>query len=212
MRLLIDNVRLWDGTGAPTQPRMAVEVRDGRDRLDRPGGRLAGPPRPGRGRGRAGAHADPRPGRLPCPLQQPRRPRLDRPLHRPPATLTLRAVELAGASLRSGVTSAREVGAPDDLNIAWARAAAAGQFPAPHLHAAGTWIAHRGTYVDFARQFSDAAELQRRHPGRGRGGRRPDQGRPGALERGPAPARRARRSPSTPTCWPWRWPRPTPPG
>src|SRR4051812_20882808 len=30
MSLLIDNVRLWDGTGAATQPRMAVEVREGR--------------------------------------------------------------------------------------------------------------------------------------------------------------------------------------
>src|SRR5690242_21582680 len=51
----------------------------------------------------------------------------------PQPLLTLRAVELAGVSLRSGVTTAREVGAPDDLNIAWARAAAAGQFPAPHI-------------------------------------------------------------------------------
>lgn len=28
--LLIDNVRLWDGTGSATQPRMAVEVQAGR--------------------------------------------------------------------------------------------------------------------------------------------------------------------------------------
>src|SRR5262249_48664911 len=74
--------------------------------------------------------------------------------------LTLRAIELAGASLRSGVTCAREVGAPDGLNIQLARAAAAGTFPAPHIRAAGTWIAHRGTYVPFARLFADADELR----------------------------------------------------
>jgi hypothetical protein len=28
--MLIDNVRLWDGTGQAPQPRMAVEVRDAR--------------------------------------------------------------------------------------------------------------------------------------------------------------------------------------
>src|SRR5262249_60322570 len=78
----------------------------------------------------------------------------------PPATLTMRAVELAGASLRSGVTCAREVGAPDGLNIRLARAAAAGSFSAPHIHAAGTWIAHRGTYVSFARLFGDVDELR----------------------------------------------------
>ena len=30
MSLLIDNVRLWDGTGTAAQPHMAVEVRDTR--------------------------------------------------------------------------------------------------------------------------------------------------------------------------------------
>ena len=69
-------------------------------------------------------------------------------------------MELAGASLRSGITSARDVGAPDGLNIRLAHAAAAGAFLAPQLWAAGTWIAHRGTYVSFARLFEQASELQ----------------------------------------------------
>ena len=78
----------------------------------------------------------------------------------PPATLTLRAVELAGVSLRGGITSAREVGAPMGLNIRLAHAAAAGHFPAPHLRAAGAWIAHAGTYVPFAHHFASADELR----------------------------------------------------
>ena len=41
-----------------------------------------------------------------------------------------------------------------------AHRANSGAIPAPHIHAAGTWIAHRGTYVDFARQFGDADELR----------------------------------------------------
>ena len=30
----------------------------------------------------------------------------------------------------------------------------------PHLHAAGTWIAHTGTYASFSRHFGDASELR----------------------------------------------------
>src|SRR5437667_10234763 len=38
--------------------------------------------------------------------------------------------------------------------------ARAGEIKAPNIHAAGTWIAHRGTYVSFARHFGEAHELR----------------------------------------------------
>ena len=74
--------------------------------------------------------------------------------------ISTRALVLAKASLRSGVTTAREVGAPHGVNIRLARSVEAGEVQAPHIQAAGTWIAHRGTYVSFARQFEDAKELR----------------------------------------------------
>src|SRR5712692_3686632 len=74
--------------------------------------------------------------------------------------ISIRAVELAETSLRSGVTTARDVGAPEGVSIRLARAARAGEIRAPNIRAAGTWIAHQGTYVSFARQFADADELR----------------------------------------------------
>jgi imidazolonepropionase-like amidohydrolase len=74
--------------------------------------------------------------------------------------ISMRAIELAETSLRSGVTTARDVGAPHGVSIRLARAARAGEIHAPNIRAAGTWIAHRGTYVSFARQFGEADELR----------------------------------------------------
>jgi imidazolonepropionase-like amidohydrolase len=160
MSLLIDNVRLWDGATAATQPRMAVEVRAGRivwvgPATAWPGHRSAVEVVDGTARTLI-------PGLVDCHVHysSPGGPDWIARFTDPPATLTLRAIELAGASLRSGITSARDVGAPDGLNISWAHAAAAGDFPAPHIHAAGTWITHRDTYVSFAHLFGDAAELR----------------------------------------------------
>jgi imidazolonepropionase-like amidohydrolase len=160
MSILIDNVRLWDGTGTATQPQMAVEVR---------GARIAwvGPAADWPGR-RAnvevvdGTACTLIPGLVDCHVHysSPGGPDWIARFTDPTATLTLRAVDLAGASLRSGITSAREVGAPGGLNIRLAHAAAAGRFPAPHLRAAGNWIAHDGTYVPFAHHFGNADELR----------------------------------------------------
>ncbi len=74
--------------------------------------------------------------------------------------ISMRAVELAETSLRSGITTARDVGAPHGVSIRLARAAQAGEIPAPNIRAAGTWIAFSGTYVPFARHFGDANELR----------------------------------------------------
>ena len=74
--------------------------------------------------------------------------------------ISMRAIELAETSLRSGVTTARDVGAPHGVSIRLARAARAGEIRAPNIRAAGTWIAHRGTYVSFARLFEETSELR----------------------------------------------------
>ena len=74
--------------------------------------------------------------------------------------ISTRAIELAEASLRSGVTTARDVGAPQGVSIRLAHMARAGEIKAPNIRAAGTWIAHRGTYVSFARHFGEAHELR----------------------------------------------------
>src|SRR5437667_11307768 len=74
--------------------------------------------------------------------------------------ISIRAIELAEASLRSGVTTARDVGAPQGVSIRLVHVARAGEVKAPNSHAAGTLIAHRGTYVSFARHFGEAHELR----------------------------------------------------
>jgi len=159
-QFLIDNVRVWDGTGAPAQTGQAVEVREGRVFW-------VGPATEWRGQRAAVSVVDGRartllPGLMDCHVHYtgPGGPEWIERFTDPVAEVVIRAVDLAGASLRSGVTSARDVGAPDDLNIHLARAASSGAFPSPHIHAAGTWIAHEGTYVSFARQFSRAEELR----------------------------------------------------
>src|SRR5207248_8903740 len=78
----------------------------------------------------------------------------------PLTEIAIRAVELAEASLRSGVTTARDVGAPHAVNIRLARTSQSGEIRAPRIRAAGTWIAHRGTYVSFARLFEETDELR----------------------------------------------------
>jgi imidazolonepropionase-like amidohydrolase len=160
MSVLVDNVRVWDGTGATPHERMAVEMRAGRftwvgPAADWPGRRVNVEVVDGTARTLI-------PGLVDCHVHysSPGGPDWIARFTDAPDTITLRAVELAGDSLRSGVTSAREVGAPDGMNIRLARAAAAGDFPAPHLHAAGTWIAHEGTYVPFARHFGDGDALR----------------------------------------------------
>src|SRR5467141_4395389 len=74
--------------------------------------------------------------------------------------IPIRAVELAESSLRSGVTTARDVGAPQGVSIKLAHKARAGEIRAPNIRAAGTWVAYRGTYVPFARHFGEPAELR----------------------------------------------------
>src|SRR5947208_16803932 len=74
--------------------------------------------------------------------------------------ISMRAIDLAEASLRSGVTTARDVGAPQGVSIKLAHMARAGEINAPNIRAAGTWIAHSGTYVSFARHFGGAQEFR----------------------------------------------------
>ena len=160
MDLLIDDVQLWDGTGSPAQPRISVEVRDGRilwigSASDWAGNRTNIRVVDGRARTLI-------PGLMDCHVHysSPGGPDWIARFTDPLTEIAIRAVELADASLRSGVTTARDVGAPHAVNIRLARTSQSGEIRAPRIRAAGTWIAHRGTYVSFARQFSDAGELR----------------------------------------------------
>lgn len=160
MSLLIENVRLWDGSGSPAQTRMAIEVRDGRIGWIGPSSEWKGK------RNQVevvdGSARTLIPGLIDCHVHysSPGGPEWIARFTDPLPLISMRAVELAETSLRSGITSARDVGAPHGVNIRLAQSAKAGHVVAPHLRAAGSWIAHRGTYVPFVRQFSNADELR----------------------------------------------------
>lgn len=160
MHFLIDDVQLWDGTGSPAQSRMSVEVRDGHihwvgSASEWQGNRANVRVVDGRARTLI-------PGLMDCHVHysSPGGPDWIARFTDPLPEISMRAVELAEASLRSGVTTARDVGAPQGVSVGLASAALAGEILAPRIHAAGTWIAHRGTYVSFARHFGDAHELR----------------------------------------------------
>ena len=160
MHVLIDDVQLWDGTGSPAQARTSVEIRDGRIHWIGPASQWQGS-RPtvqivdGRARTLI-------PGLMDCHVHysSPGGPDWIARFSDPLPEISIRAIELAEASLRSGVTTARDVGAPQGVSIRLVHMARAGEIKAPNIHAAGTWIAHRGTYVPFARHFNEAHELR----------------------------------------------------
>jgi imidazolonepropionase-like amidohydrolase len=160
LHLLIDDVQLWDGTGSPAQPKMSVEVRDGRihwigSASQWPGNRATVRVIDGKARTLI-------PGLMDCHVHysSPGGPEWIARFTDPLPEISMRAIELAEISLRSGVTTARDVGAPEGVSIRLARTARSGEIRAPNIRAAGTWIAHRGTYVSFARQFAEADELR----------------------------------------------------
>ena len=160
MHLLVDDVQLWDGTGSPAQPRMSIEVRDGRIHWIGSASQWQGNRATVRvvdGRARTLI-----PGLMDCHVHysSPGGPEWIARFTDPLPEISMRAIELAETSLRSGVTTAREVGAPNGISIRLARAARAGEIRAPNIRAAGTWIAHQGTYVSFARQFGEVDELR----------------------------------------------------
>jgi len=160
LHLLVDDVQLWDGTGSPAQPRMSIEVRDGRIHWIGSASQWQGNRATVRvvdGRARTLI-----PGLMDCHVHysSPGGPEWIARFTDPLPEISMRAIELAETSLRSGVTTAREVGAPNGISIRLARAARAGEIRAPNIRAAGTWIAHQGTYVSFARQFGEVDELR----------------------------------------------------
>ncbi len=160
MSFLVDEVALWDGTGTPIRPRMSVEVRDGCIHWIGPQSEWNGNRTNIRivdGRARTLI-----PGLMDCHVHysSPGGPDWIARFADPLPEISMRAVELAETSLRSGVTTARDVGAPQGVSIRLAQAQRSGEIRAPNIHAAGTWIAHRGTYVAFARHFGEANELR----------------------------------------------------
>ncbi len=160
MRLLVDDVQLWDGTSASPTKRMSVEVRDRRvywvrPTTDWPGNRSNIRVIDGRARTLI-------PGLMDCHVHysSPGGPDWIAGFTDPLAEVSIRAVELAETSLRSGVTTARDVGAVHGISIRLARMQESGEIIGPKIHAAGTWIAHKGTYVPFAHLFGDPDELR----------------------------------------------------
>jgi imidazolonepropionase-like amidohydrolase len=158
--LLIDDVQLWDGTGSPSQSRRSVEVQNGRIHWVGAASEWQGNRTNVRvidGRARTLI-----PGLMDCHVHysSPGGPDWIARFSDPLPEISMRALELAETSLRSGVTTARDVGAPQGVSIKLARMARAGEIRGPNIRAAGTWIAHRGTYVSFARHFGDATELR----------------------------------------------------
>ena len=156
----MDEVRLWDGTGSTVQPRTSVEVRDGRVSWIGPASEYKGNRSSIRvvdGRARVLI-----PGLMDCHVHYsgPGGPDWIARFQDPLPELSTRAVELAETSLRSGVTTARDVGAPHGVNIRLSKMARTGEILAPNIRAAGSWIAHRGTYVPFVRLFDSTKDLR----------------------------------------------------
>ncbi len=77
----------------------------------------------------------------------------------PAAELLARGPDAARALTRMGILTARDVGAPDRLNLRL-RDELTGTIGAPVIVAAGTWIARRDRYVPFAVQVASADELR----------------------------------------------------
>jgi len=160
LHALIDDVQLWDGTGSAAQPRMSVEIREARVHWIGPASEWQGSRATVRvvdGRARTLI-----PGLMDCHVHysSPGGPEWIARFTDPLPEISMRAVELAEASLRSGVTTARDVGAPHGVSIRLAHKARAGEIIAPNIRAAGTWIAYRGTYIPFARHFGEPTELR----------------------------------------------------
>ena len=72
---------------------------------------------------------------------------------------TLKAVRNCRRALLSGVTSARDVGSKGGINISIAAAAAAGKIPGPRIIAAGEWLAFEEPWGTFARHLQNLEEL-----------------------------------------------------
>ncbi len=77
----------------------------------------------------------------------------------PPDELLARGPDAARALTRMGILTARDVGAPDRLNLRL-RDELAHETLAPLIVAAGTWIARRDRYVPFAVQVDSAEALR----------------------------------------------------
>ena len=133
MHLLIDEVQLWDGVGSPARPKMSVEVRDGRIHWVGPASQWQGnraTVRVVEGRARTLIL-----GLMDCHVHysSPGGPDWIARFTDPIPEILMRAVELAEASLRSGVTTALDVGAPQGVSIRLAHAARAGEIRAPNI-------------------------------------------------------------------------------
>lgn len=147
MNLVIRNVRLIDGTGAPPVPRVSLEVAGGI--ISWIGEEAARPKRALHQEDINGQGLTLIPGMIDCHEHftgDGGMDSMDRLLGDTQEVFTLKAVGNCRRALMSGVTSARDVGARFGVNILVAREAAAGAIAGPRIIAAGEWLQFPGTW------------------------------------------------------------------
>ena len=147
MDLVIRDVRLIDGTGSAPQPRVSLEVSNGR--VAWIGDESARPKRSGHQEDINGQGLTLIPGLIDCHEHftgDGGMDAMDRLLNDTPEEFTLKAVGNCRRALMSGVTSARDVGARHAININIARQTAAGAIPGPRIIASGEWFQFPGTW------------------------------------------------------------------
>lgn len=147
MNLVIRNVRLIDGTGAPPAPRVSLEVAGGI--ISWIGEEAARPKRAVHQEDINGQGLTLIPGMIDCHEHftgDGGMDSMDRLLGDSQEVFTLKAVGNCRRALMSGVTSARDVGARFGVNILVAREAAAGAIAGPRIIASGEWLQFPGTW------------------------------------------------------------------
>ena len=147
MDLVIRDVRLIDGTGSAPQPRVSLEVSNGR--VAWIGDESARPKRSGHQEDINGQGLTLIPGLIDCHEHftgDGGMDAMDRLLNDTPEEFTLKAVGNCRRALMSGVTSARDVGARHAININIAGQTAAGAIPGPRIIASGEWFQFPGTW------------------------------------------------------------------
>lgn len=160
MNLIIRNVRLIDGTGAAPVPSVTVEVEHGRitwigSEASHPRSHVHSDDINGQGftlvPGLIDCHehftSDGGPGNAAILAGD------------PPEVATLKAVGNARRALLSGITSARDVGSRNGINIPFAQSVAAGSVMGPRILAAGEWLAFPGTWGPFVRTLHSLEEM-----------------------------------------------------
>jgi imidazolonepropionase-like amidohydrolase len=159
MNLVIQNVRLIDGTGADPVARVSVEVTNGA--ISWIGEQTARPRRQVHLEDINGEGMTLIPGMIDCHEHFTGNgglDNMDRLLGDTAEVFTLKAASNVGRSLLSGVTSARDVGSRFGVSIRVAQDTASGAILGPRIIAAGEWLQFPGTWPPGLTRFTDTQE------------------------------------------------------